>query len=196
MKKLLIIITVLLLSASLAEAQFTKAGGGLSYSTGAYFHNEDIDVSHKTGNPAITFKGIFEFSLPFHISPSVNIFLPRVTQDEFSESKQVVSAFLFDINGHYVINSLDRFEFYGLAGLNVTLLKNTWKWEFEGGGSDSSSETVLGLNLGAGTYMKMTEQLDLFGEFKYILSSRDQFMLTVGVLLNLDWLKKNENSMF
>ena len=194
MKQTVALIIISLVAFSSVSAQFTKAGGGLSYSTGAYFHNEDFDNSHKTGNPAIAFKGIYELSLPIHISPSLNIFLPRVTSS--GSSKQIVSAFLFDINGHYVFNSLDRFEFYGLAGLNITLLRNTWKWDFNGGGSDSSTETVPGLNLGLGTYMKMTEQLDIFGEFKYILSSRDQFMLTAGVLLNLDWLKKNENKLF
>jgi hypothetical protein len=44
--------------------------------------------------------------------------------------------------------------------------------------------------------MKVANQLDIFGEFKYILSKRDQFVLTAGVLLNIDWLKKNETSAF
>jgi opacity protein-like surface antigen len=200
MKKIFIIISIILMSTTIAEAQFTKAGGGLTYGSGVYFHNEDLDVSHKTGNPAINFKGIFELSLPIHIAPSINIFLPRVTkyEDPYGSSKQIISAFQFDLNAHYVINSLDRFEFYGLAGMNVTLLKSKWKTEMQGepGYSDSSTETVPGLNLGAGTYMKLTEQLDLFGELKYIFSSRDQFMVTAGVLLNLDWLKKNENKAF
>ncbi|MBM3419694.1 MAG: porin family protein [Bacteroidetes bacterium] len=196
MKKLLIIISVSFLAITVAEAQFTKAGGGLSYSTGVYFHNESVDVSHKTANPAIAFKGIYELSLPVHLSPSLNIFLPRVT--EVFESKQTISAILLDVNAHYVFNSLDRFEFYALAGLNVTYLRSKWKYEFTPGDpqTDASSETIPGLNIGVGTYMKATEQLDVFGEFKYILSSRDQFILTAGVLLNLDWLKKNENKIF
>lgn len=196
MKQTVALIIISLVAFSSVSAQFTKAGGGLSYSTGAYFHNEDFDNSHKTGNPAIAFKGIYELSLPIHVSPSLNIFLPRVT--EVFESKQIISAILLDINAHYVFNSLDRFEFYGLAGLNVTYIRSKWKYEFTPGDpqTDASSETVPGLNLGVGTYMKMTEQLDIFGEFKYILSSRDQFMLTAGVLLNLDWLKKNENKLF
>ena len=42
--------------------------------------------------------------------------------------------------------------------------------------------------------MKMTEQLDIYGEVKYIISKYDQLMVNVGVLLNIDWLKKHENS--
>jgi opacity protein-like surface antigen len=193
MKKYTIVFALLILSATVINAQFTKIGGGLSYGSGVYFHNEDYDNSHKTGNPALTFKGIYELSLPFHISPSATIFMPRVTESAYGESKQIVSAFLFDANAHYVFNSLDRFELYGLAGLNITIIRNKWKWEFEGGGGDASSETALGLNLGAGAYMKLTEQIDLFGEAKYIFSKRDQLMITAGLMLNIDWLKKNES---
>lgn len=190
MKRSTITFALLIICATVLNAQFTKIGGGLAYGSGVYFHDENYDISHKTGNPALTFKGIYELSLPFHISPSLSIFMPRVTE---SASTQIVSAFLFDANAHYVFNSLDRFEFYGLAGMNITFIKNKWKWEYNGGGSDGSSETKLGLNLGAGAYMKITEQIDLFGEAKYIFSKRDQFMITAGLMLNIDWLMKNES---
>lgn len=194
MKRIFIALCICIVSAVSVNAQFTKIGGGLVYGTGVYFHNESSDLSHKTGNPALNLKGIYEISLPLHVSPSVNIFFPRVT--EIMEMKQIISAFLFDVDGHYVFNSLSRFEFYGLAGLNITLIRNKWKYEWEEESSDASSETAFGLNIGGGTYMKLTEQLDLFGELKYIVSSRDQFVLTAGVLLNLDWLKKNETKAF
>jgi hypothetical protein len=40
--------------------------------------------------------------------------------------------------------------------------------------------------------MKLSEQLDLFLEAKYVLSKYGQFMVNAGVLLNLQWLAKNE----
>lgn len=201
MKKFPLAFLLFLVTLGYSEAQFTKMGGGLSYGTGVYFRGEDFEISHKTGNPAISLKGIYEISLPLHISPSINIFMPRITKQDFNEvtDRQSISAFLFDINAHYVFNSLDRFEFYGLSGINITLLRNRYKYEYptgEPGEVYSTSETVLGLNIGAGSYMKLTEQLDVFAELKYILSKRDQFMLTAGVLLNLDWLKKNETKAF
>ena len=41
------------------------------------------------------------------------------------DTKTTVNTMMFDINGHYVFNSLDQFEFYGLAGTrhNVCLEK-------------------------------------------------------------------------
>jgi opacity protein-like surface antigen len=189
MRKLSVLSAILLFFAIGASAQFTKLGGGITFGTGVYFHDETESDNHKTGNIAITLEGIYEINLPFHIAPSFTLFMPKTT--DYNESKNTISAFLFDINGHYVFNSLDRFEFYGLAGLNVTLLKNKWKYDFDDS-SDASTETALGLNIGGGAYMKMTEQLDLFGEVKYIASKRDQFLLTAGVLLNIDWLKKNQ----
>jgi len=190
MKKLTLIITISLACLLGANAQFTKLGAGISYGTGVYFHDETDTESHKTKGLAFTLEGIYEISLPLHVAPSFTIFMPRTT--DYFDSKNTITAYLFDINGHYVFNSLDRFEFFGLGGLNFTILRNKWTYEFDGTTTDASSETALGLNLGGGTYMKMTEQLDLFGEVKYIISKRDQFMITVGVLMNIDWMKKNQ----
>lgn len=40
----------------------------------------------------------------------------------------------------------------------------------------------------------MTGEFDLYGEVKYIISKYDQLMVNVGVLANIDWMKKHENS--
>jgi opacity protein-like surface antigen len=182
---------------SIANAQFTKIGGGITGSTGIAWNNETDTKSHRTNNPAITLKGIYEISVPLHIEPSFTYLMPRVTKTTFGAqtTKQIVSAMMVDVNGHYVFNSLDRFEFYGLAGLNVTLIGMKWVSEIDGNESKSKeSDNAFGLNLGAGAYMKLTEQFDLFGEAKYILGKYDQFVFTVGVLINIDWLKKHENT--
>jgi hypothetical protein len=98
---------------------------------------------------------------------------------------------MFDINGHYVFNSLDKFEFYGLIGLDVLL---AWKREKYGTEVFPENDNALGLNLGVGSYMKITEQFDIYAEVKYILSKYDQFMLNAGVLINIDWLTKHEDT--
>jgi opacity protein-like surface antigen len=97
---------------------------------------------------------------------------------------------MFDINGHYVFNSLDRFEFYGLAGLNI--LFTSWKEKPAGADVFKESDNALGFNLGAGTYIKISDQFDAFCEAKYVIGKYDQFMLNAGVLINLDWLIKHE----
>jgi opacity protein-like surface antigen len=188
MKKISIFFILSILAISVANGQFTKFGGGLGFSSGFPFHNMPYDAN-KSGKLNISVKGIYEISLPFHISPSFTYFIPHVTKN--INMKTVVSTIMFDINGHYVFNSLDRFEFYGLAGLDILFAGK--KETFVGSSPSKERDNAPGLNLGLGTYIKMTEQLDLYAEVKYIVSRYDQFMLNAGVLINLDWLKKNEN---
>jgi hypothetical protein len=187
MKKLIVFLVLIFTNFAISNAQFTKIGGGLTLSSGFPFHHQVWDAN-KSGNLALSFKGIYEISVPVHISPSFTIFYPHITKE--TSMKTTVSSIMFDINGHYVFNSLDRFEFYGLAGLDI--LYTNKKEVFEGSSTFKESDNVLGLNLGVGTYMKITEQLDYYSEAKYIFSTYDQFMLNVGILLNIDWLKKNE----
>jgi opacity protein-like surface antigen len=188
MKKLYILLFISMTIFSTTNGQFTKIGGGLGFTTGFPFHQQTWDYN-KSGKFDVSFKGIYELNLPIHISPSFAYFLPHISKQ--ADMKTIVSSMMFDLNGHYVFNSLDRFEFYGLAGLDILL---AWKKEtFTGSPASKERDNALGLNLGAGTYMKITEQLDLYVEAKYVFSKYHQFMLNAGVLLNLQWLSKNEN---
>jgi opacity protein-like surface antigen len=206
MKKIFILLTILFITTSVSNGQFTKLGGGLGFTSGYPFHNVGNDYN-KSGHIYASAKGIIELSLPFHISPSVTFFLPHITKtgDAFSQSTYTVSTLMFDINGHYVVNSLDRFEFYALAGFDILL---AWKKEiYKTLSATPFTETrkeqdnALGLNIGAGANMKITEQIDLFAEAKYVIYGKDklffsnynQFMVTAGALINLRWLAKNEN---
>jgi len=139
-------------------------------------------------------KSIYEINVPLHISPSITFFIPHVYK-EFEE-KVTVNTLMFDINGHYVFNSLDKFEFYGLAGLDIML---AWKrTKYPETDPYKESDNGLGLNLGVGSYMKITEQFDLYFEGKYLLSlgttKYSQLMLNAGALINIDWLKKHEDT--
>lgn len=192
----MIIVLVLFVSAGIINAQLTKIGGGLGYTTGYTFHKADYEYN-KSGNLNFFGKGIIEINLPFHIAPSITYYLPHVWKesDPVSESKITVTTLMIDINGHYVFNSLDRFEFYGLAGLDVLL---AWKKDYfkSTSGTATFEETThekdngLGLNLGVGTYMKISETLDLNIEAKYLVSKYSQFMLNAGILVNLQYINK------
>lgn len=192
MKKLVLTTLLIISVVTLTRAQFIKAGGGLTYGTGFHFNNEktgseaDLSKSPFTG---ISFTGIYKLNLPFQIAPSFAFFLPRTNKTTLPNSNDTrVSSFMFDLNGHYVFNSMAQFEFYGLTGLDFTFAKLKRL-----GTTFSGSDNVLGLNLGAGTYMKITDQIDLFAEGKFIFSKYSQFMLNAGILLNIDWMKKHEN---
>lgn len=189
MKKFSVTMFLLIPIFFMANAQFTKIGGGLALSSGFPFHNMSWDYN-KSGVIAVSFKGIYEVSVPVHISPSFTIFYPHITKDMMD--KTTVSSMMFDINGHYVFNSLDKFEFYGLAGLDILFAKK--KESLGTYGTFKEKDNALGLNIGAGAYMKITEQFDLYGEAKYVISKYDQFMVNVGLLINIDWLKKHENT--
>jgi opacity protein-like surface antigen len=199
MKKFSLLLLTLFLCISASNAQFTKLGGGLGYTTGYLFHKMDYDYN-QSGHFNFFAKGIYELNLPVHLAPSITYFLPHVWKSgtQFDASKITVTTLMVDLNGHYVFNSLDRFEFYGLAGIDVLL---AWKKDVvTSGGTTPSTQTfkekdnAIGLNLGAGTYMKLTEQLDLNVEAKYLVSRYHQFMINAGVLINLQWLAKNEKS--
>jgi len=189
MRRFLFVLLVMFIAVPAAKSQFTKIGGGAGFTTGYHFHEMDWDYN-KSGHIFASLKGIYEITVPIHISPSITFFIPHVYK-EF-ESKYTVNTLMFDINGHYVFNSLDKFEFYGLAGLDILLAWKRLKYDSEI--IDKESDNGLGLNLGVGSYMKMSEQFDLYFEAKYILSKYDQFMLNVGALINIDWLKKHEDT--
>ncbi len=173
----------------IANGQFTKLGGGLGFSSGYYFHEMEYEYN-KSGHLPGYIKGIYELSLPVHISPSISFFVPHVYKE--SDSKFTVNTMMFDINGHYVFNSLDRFEFYGLTGLDIML---AWKKEKYFDNVNKEKDNALGLNIGLGTYMKITESLDLCAEAKYLFNNKyNQFMINGGILFNIDWMKKNEKT--
>lgn len=190
MKKFFITFLLMVSVLSISNGQFTKIGGGLDLSSGFRFHQQTWE-GNKSGIVAVSFKAIYEISVPFHISPAFTIFYPHITKDQIS--KQTVSSMMFDINGHYIFNSLDRFEFYGLAGIDILFASN--KYSSEGFPASKERDNALGLNLGIGTYMKITDKFDVYAEGKYVFNNKyNQFMLDAGVLLNVDWMKKHENT--
>ncbi len=192
MKKLIATVVLIILVVSAVNAQFTRIGGGFNYGTGFHFNNETGVLGDLYKNPlaGIFLTSVYEISQPFHISPSFTWFFPRTNSAEAATNgeRTRVSSIMSDVNIHYGLTSLPRLQFYGLLGLNVTFSKIKWL-----NTAPSLTDNAFGLNLGTGTYIKITEQLDFNAELKYILSRYDQFQLNAGLVLNIDWLKKNEN---
>jgi opacity protein-like surface antigen len=193
MKKRVIFIVLGMSVFSAAKGQFTKVGIGLNYGTGFHFNNEtsgslaDLYRSPFTG---ISVKGIYELKLHVQLAPSFTWFVPRtnrVSQSVSNESTKV-SSMMFDLNGQWVFSAPGRFGFYAQTGLNITFTGIKWPDR-----SSNGNDNAIGLNLGTGTSIKLTEQLDFSAELKYIVSKYDQVMLNAGVLLNLQRLKKNQN---
>jgi hypothetical protein len=191
MKKNLLLILVVLMALPALNAQFSGVGGGLAFSSGYHFHDINF-VGNKSGNLALSLKGIYKISVPIEVSPSFTFFYPHVWKDV--NEKEIITTMMLDVNGHYIFNSLDKFEFYGLAGLDVLLAWNNTKYAGAAAATYKESDNAIGLNIGAGSYMKLTNQFDLYLEAKYIVSKYNQFMLNAGILINIDWLKKHEDT--
>jgi hypothetical protein len=190
MKKLIVTVLIIFYVLSGANAQFTNIGGGVALTSG-FQYNGQTTTANKSGLIAISLKHTHEISGPLQFSPDFTFFYPHITINQFD--KTTVSSMMFDINIHYVFNWLDRFQFYGLAGPDLLV---AWKKEtFERSATYKEKNDVFGLNLGIGTYVKMTKQFYIYGEVKYVLNKQySQFMLNTGILLDIDWMKKHENT--
>jgi hypothetical protein len=202
MKRIILPVFWAVMACHLANAQPGKLGGGMLFSTG--YHFKDINsAGNKSGNLALTFKHVHKITVPIEFSPSFVFFYPHILNNLYEKTS--IWTMLFDFDGHYIFNSLNRFEFYGVLGPNLLV---SWKRDTYAAtapnpitGQPTGSEVTykekdraLGINLGAGSYMKLTDQFDLYFELKYLLSKRSQFIANAGILINIDWLKKHENS--
>ncbi|OFX85895.1 MAG: hypothetical protein A2W99_17215 [Bacteroidetes bacterium GWF2_33_16] len=89
----------------------------------------------------------------------------------------------FDVDGHYKFYSLNKFDFYALAGINIS--NYSTKWDDFLGDVHKTSGTKPGVNVGAGALFGISDNIKAFGEFKYIMGRYDQAEITVGVLFAL-----------
>ena len=189
MKKLILTFFLMFAVMVIVNGQFTKIGGGIALSSGFRFHDQ-LMTGNRSSTIAVSFKGIYKISEPFQISPSFGFFLPHATSEQ--SSKQTVSSMMFDINGNFILNPSGSIEFYGLAGIDILFTSD----KYSSGGSPSNKETdnALGLNLGIGTCLKISEKLGIYGEAKYIFNDNyNQFIINAGALLNINLTKKHEN---
>ena len=118
-------------------------------------------------------------------SVSINIFLPH--KIDFGSGDIKTSLFSINADGHYIFSTSDKAVIYGLAGLNISVIsvKSDFTDPFFGTLNTSISDTNIGLNIGGGAELVLNDKLTGFGEAKYVLSSFDQLVIIVGVLLNV-----------
>jgi hypothetical protein len=194
MKKTGIFIVMALLTFAAANGQHTRIGGGMTYGTGFHFNNEESgELADLNRSPfiGIFVTGTYKLNLPVSIAASFTYFIPRsneIVQVVGGKVTSRVSSIMFDINGHWVFYSPGRMEFYALGGLDITFARLKLS-----GFSSGENDNAIGLNLGAGIYLKVVEQFGLFAEAKYIASKYDQVMLNAGVLFNLKWSGRKGN---
>ncbi len=147
------------------NAQEIKLGGGLIIGT---------------DRPplGLQFKGAYGMDMVLdNLSGSLEfaIFFPT-TQSNYDYSRWSI-----DVDGNYIFWNAAGFDFYAIAGLNITHFSKesnvTWLSDTKG--------TKPGLNAGAGVNYQFTSNLSAFSEVKYILSNYDQAAFNFGVLFEL-----------
>ncbi len=166
-------------------AQFTFVGVSGDYGTnidefgfsaaGMYSVNQQIDII-----PNIT------YYLPNKVE-----FLPGDMEDGYIK----YTWWAINIDGHYNIKDFGTFMGYGLMGLNFTNITTEDDYtidvqEFK----DKRSETEVGLNIGAGGQLIISNRVGPFAEVKYTLGEAHQFGFRFGVLIRIAQDKVREET--
>lgn len=165
----LFIITVIISSLFTVKsnAQEINLGGGLVIGT-------DLPPL------GLQFKGTYGMDMVLdNLSGSLEfaIFFPS-TQNNFKHSRWAI-----DVDGNYTVWSAAGFDFYAVAGLNITHYAKKYTGSLVGIGDIIG--TKPGLNAGGGVNFSFSPNLSAFSEIKYILSNYNQATFNVGVLFEL-----------
>lgn len=172
MKKLVLKISLIVLFAgtlfiNTSNAQPINVGGGLVFGT-SYPHF-GLKVNGTYG---------MDFLLKnLSASAAFTYFVPS------TPSSITYNRWAIDVDGHYKFYTLNKFDFYALAGINITSYST--KWDDFLGDVHKTSGTKPGVNAGAGALFGISDNIKAFGEFKYIMGRYDQAEITLGVLFAL-----------
>ena len=93
------------------------------------------------------------------------------------------SRWSIDVDGNYIFWNASGFNFYAIAGLNITHYAKKYTGALVNIPDDTG--TKPGLNAGAGVNYKFSSNLSAFSEVKYVLSNFDQAAFNFGVLFEL-----------
>jgi opacity protein-like surface antigen len=160
MKKLikLAIILFALFTFSEATAQIS-AGLGVHYGT-------DIN------NVGFSINGKYEINEEWSAAPSFTLFL----------KKDYVTWSALDLDANYKITEIEKVgALYGLAGLNMTFYKV--KYDFgEWGGEYSDTGVEVGLNLGVGIDIPVSEAIKVAPEVRYTLGGANYLRIGAKVM--------------
>lgn len=162
MKKTGKIVAILLLFMSVAftgKAQQMKAGAGLIL---------------QSGHPPFGVIGKFTYDTDFiltnsRISTEVGFMFPQTV------SGVKYNRFIINVDANYSFYSVADFEFYGIAGLNLTYYKRD--------AITATSSFLPGLTVGAGTFYNINSSLVAFTEVKQSFFGNGEFEFGIGMLI-------------
>jgi opacity protein-like surface antigen len=163
MKNLLrsVVIAVVLFAAGQANAQIS-AGAGVVFGS-------DIN------NIGFSINGKYVINETWAAAPAFTFFL----------EKDYVSWSVLDLDVNYQLTNIDKLgSLYAIGGLNMTFWKIDFGDEFEDVWGFGVNETGsdIGVNLGLGLDVPLTEQLVLAPELRYTLGGANFFRAGVKLL--------------
>lgn len=146
-----------------------KVGAGLVFGSGVGFDELDNDFG-------IRVDGSYMFTEEFRGAADFTYYFPK------TEGGGKVTVWELNFNGHYLFINDEDMNVYGLAGINVTGIKT--KFDSNGFGSFSASDSEIGLNIGGGAEFDVDFAM-LFVEAKLggIGHDANQFVLGAGLRL-------------
>jgi opacity protein-like surface antigen len=164
-----------------------NVGGGLVYGGGVFDGAGADDINNHLG---LTVDGYYTVTPEIRAGAGFTFYFPQKYEENFNGGSGEVKATVweFNINGNYIFLQNEGLDLYGIAGINITGVSQ--ESSSSGGGmtfNQSSSDSELGLNIGAGAEYDM-DFGDLFGELKFggIGGDADQVVLSAGVRIPID----------
>lgn len=157
-------------------SQFSRFGGGLSFSSGVDFNGG------RTGNPGITIKGYYKGNDRLSIVPALTVFSPN-NKGNFSY-KLTNYMFHIDLDGQYGIMKEDQIVLYGLAGINATTIVSRYKSLIDVGGVQLENDSSIrpGINLGAGLKLYVNKAFSGYLQTKYTAGGFNQLVISLGAI--------------
>ncbi len=140
-----------------------------------------LEGSNSYGSLAIEGKANFGITDKIAVSPSVAYFFPTSTlaNTYLGTDDGVGLLMTISVDGHYAFPINDKFEAYGLAGVNFLLSNvddNNWYWNYYDFGPK------LFVNVGGGATFAFTDSMKAYAEIKF---SRFVPTVSAGVLFSL-----------
>lgn len=163
MKKLTLLAIISIAFALNSFAQIS-AGGGLVYGT----EQEAIGFN---------LRGQYNVWENVDVVGGLTFYLPKKTKQTliFTTVESKTTMWAFDVDGHYNFELMDKLKVYPLAGLNIAGVS------IEVNGAKTSN-TEVGLNIGAGATYEITDKIAGLFETKYTIGNFDQAVITLGAL--------------
>jgi len=163
------------------SAQFTYVGAGGNYGT----RIEEFGIG---------IYALYTINKQIDIAPNVVYFFPHHvdltdTRDGYEES----IWWVVNLDGHYVITESSLYQGYGLMGLSFTRTIEKYDYNLLGEQfRDKVFDTKLGLNIGVGGQLNLSDYFTPFAEVKFTFGEANQLGLTLGVIIRISPDKERE----